>query len=102
MGKKGVKQVFDKFKQLGQLKKMRDQAVKIQKELAAEQTEVNENGVRVVISGDQKIKDLEIDGEQYSRVVDVLNKAIKDSQKMAAKKLQQMSGGLTGLLGGMK
>lgn len=94
--------MFDKFKQLGQLKKMRDQAVKIQKELAAEQTEVNENGVRVVISGDQKIKDLEIDGEQYSRVVDVLNKAIKDSQKMAAKKLQQMSGGLTGLLGGMK
>jgi len=32
-------------------------------------------------------------------LVDVLNKAIRRSQDLAAKKLQEMSGGLTGLLG---
>lgn len=94
--------MFDKVKQLGQLKKMRDEAVRIQRELAAEQLEVNEGGVRVIISGDQKIKTLEIDGEEYGQASGVLNKAIKKSQEMAAKKLQQMSGGLAGLMGGMK
>ena len=94
--------MFDKFKQASQLIKMRNEAVRIQKELGAEQMEINENGVRLVIAGDQKIKTLEIDGEDYTRAVDVINKAIKKSQEMAAKKLQQMSGGLTGLLGGFK
>jgi len=92
--------LFDKFKQLGQLKKMRDQALKIQKQLAQEKVEVSENGVRVVVAGDQKIKILEIDGSDNSRAVEVLNKAIKKSQQLAAKKLQSMSGGLTGLLQG--
>lgn len=92
--------MFDKFKQLGQLKKMRDQALKIQKQLAQEKVEVSENGVRVVVAGDQKIKILEIDGSDNSRAVEVLNKAIKKSQQLAAKKLQSMSGGLTGLLQG--
>ena len=90
--------MFDKFKQLGQLNKMRSQAIKMQKELAMERIEVNENGVRVIISGDQKIKTLEIDGNDNSRLLNVVNKAIKQSQQVAAKKLQQMSGGLTSLL----
>lgn len=87
--------VFDRLKQL---KQMRDQALAIQKELAGEKVEVEENGVKVVISGDQKIETLEIDGEQNSRILEVINKAIKKSQEIAAKKLTQMSGGLSGLL----
>ena len=35
--------MFDKVKQLGQLKKMRDQALKIQKQLAAETIELDED-----------------------------------------------------------
>jgi hypothetical protein len=36
------------------------------------------------------------------RVLDLINKAIKKSQEVAAKKLAEMSGGLTGMLkGGM-
>ncbi len=93
--------MFDKFKQLGELNKMRAQAVKIQKELKKEEIEVVENGVRVVVTGDQKIKILEIDGMADNRVPDVVNKAIKKSQQVAAKKLQEMSGGLTGMLKGM-
>ena len=92
--------MFTKFKQLGQLKKLRDQAVKLQKELNAQQIEVEEKGVKVVMSGDQKIKFLLIDGVEQTRAVEVINKAVKKSQKMAAKKLQQMGGGLGGLLGG--
>jgi len=35
------------------------------------------------------------------RVVNALNKALKKSQEIAAKKMQEMSGGLSGLLKGL-
>ena len=92
--------MFDKIKQLGQLKKMRDQAMAIQKQLSAEELTIEEDGVKIVISGDQKLKSLEIDGMTNDRVLDLINKAIKKSQELAAKKLAEMSGGLTGMLKG--
>lgn len=92
--------MFDKVKQLAQLKKMRDQAMAIQKQLAAEEIELNEDNIKIVISGDQKIKSLEIDGLTNERVVEMINKAVKKSQEMAAKKLAEMSGGLSGMLKG--
>ena len=91
--------VFDKLKQLGELKKMRDQALQIQRQLAAEEVIVEENGVRVVMTGDQKIKELSVQGISNNTLIEVLNKALKKSQEVAAHKLQQMSGGLSGLLG---
>ncbi|MBI2036432.1 YbaB/EbfC family nucleoid-associated protein, partial [Candidatus Microgenomates bacterium] len=51
--------MINPFKQLGDLKKMRDQAMEIQKQLQAEEITVEKNGVKVVISGDQKIRELE-------------------------------------------
>lgn len=92
--------MFDKVKQLGQLKKMRDQAMAIQKQLAAEEIEINEDNIRIVITGDQKLKSLEIDGMTNERVLELINKAIKKSQEVAAKKLAEMSGGLSGMLKG--
>jgi len=91
--------MFDKFKQIGELKKMRDEAMRIQKELAAEKVEINEGNIKIIIAGDQKIQELEINGESQNRLIEVLNKAIKRSQEIAARKVQQMSGGLSGLLG---
>ena len=97
--------MFDKFAQMGQqvsqLKKIRDQAVQMQKQLQAEVIEVEENGIRVVMTGDQKVETVTIDGKYEERLVNILNQAIKKSQQVAAKKLQEMSGGLKGLLGGM-
>lgn len=91
--------MINPLKNLGDLKKMRDQAMAIQKQLAQEKIELNEDGVRVVISGDQKILEFEIQGISNEKVKEILNKAIKESQELAAKKLQSMSGGLSGLLG---
>ena len=93
--------MFNKIKQLGELKKMRDQAVTLQKALAQETIELEEKGVRVIMSGDQKVQSLEIDGVQEERIKDVLNKALKKSQKVAAQKMQEMSGGLSGMMGKM-
>jgi len=90
--------MFDKIKQL---KQMRDQAMAIQKQLSQEEIVVERGDVRIVISGDQKIKELTVRGIGSDEVVNALNDAVKQSQQLAAKKLQEMSGGLGGLLGGM-
>lgn len=92
--------MINPFKQIGELKKMRDQAMAIQRELQEEEVEVEKNGVRVVISGDQKIKTLESNGRDDEEVKEAVNEAIKKSQEVAAKKLAKMGGGLGGLLGG--
>jgi nucleoid-associated protein EbfC len=93
--------MLNPFKQIGEIKKMRDQAMQIQRELQAEEVVVERNGVRIVISGDQKIKELMSNGKSDNDVKDAINEAIKKSQEAAARKLQQMGGGLGGLLGGM-
>lgn len=87
------------FQQLKELKKLRDQALTMQKALSQETIYIEENNVRVVMTGDQKIKELSVDGEDQSKVAEILNKALKKSQEVAAKKLQEMGGGLSGLLG---
>jgi len=91
--------MMNPFKQIGDLKKMRDQAMEIQKQLAEEKVIVDRNGVHVIMSGDQKLIECSIDGNEDRRVIDAINEAIKKSQEIAARKLQSMSGGLGGLLG---
>lgn len=88
------------LQKLGDLNQLRQQAMQMQQQLAAEEIEVIDGDIRVVITGDQKIKVFSVQGITSQPAIDALNKAIKKSQELAAKKLQQMSGGLGGLLGG--
>ncbi|NMB57253.1 YbaB/EbfC family nucleoid-associated protein [Candidatus Beckwithbacteria bacterium] len=94
--------IFDKVKQAGEMGKMIQQAKAMQKALAAEKIEVEENGIKVVISGDMKIKELFINGEFNNKLTEVLNKALKKTQEVSAKKMQEMSGGLGGLMDMMR
>ncbi|EKD86662.1 MAG: hypothetical protein ACD_37C00199G0002 [uncultured bacterium] len=87
------------FGQIGELKKMRDQAMQIQRLLSAEEVQVEKNGVNIVITGDQKIKEIKTNGRGDNDIKEAVNEAVKKSQELAAKKLSQMQGGLGGLLG---
>ena len=93
--------MFDKIKQAGQLMKMRSEAMKLQKELEKIRHSKEKGSMKVVVSGDQKINYLEIDGEEKRELADLINEAMKDVQKEAAKKMMEMGGGLSGLLGKM-
>jgi hypothetical protein len=88
------------FKALGDLNQLRTQAKKMQEDLAAETIRVEEGDIAVEISGDQVIKKFVVQGVTSQAAIDVINKAIKKSQELAAKKLQSMTGGLGGMLGG--
>lgn len=81
--------MFDKAKMLAQ-------AFKLKKAVEAEIVELEENGVLVKVSGDQKIKFLSVNGIENKVLVEVINKALKKSQEAAAKKMKDM-GGLEGL-----
>lgn len=90
------------FSKLGELKKMRDQAMEIQKQLQGEEVSVEKNGVEIVITGDQRIKEINTNGKGDDDIKEAVNEAIKKSQEVAARKLATMQGGLGGLLGGQE
>ncbi|MBI2026002.1 MAG: YbaB/EbfC family nucleoid-associated protein [Candidatus Levybacteria bacterium] len=91
--------MINPFGQLGELKKMRDQAMKIQKELQAEILNIEKNGVEITITGDQRIQEIRTNERSDDDVKEAVNEAIKKSQEVAARKLATMQGGLGGLLG---
>ena len=86
--------MFNSLKQLGDLRQLQKQAKEIQRQLANEEIEVEENGVRVVVSGEQRIKKLLFEKENVSPldIMEVINKALGKAQKLAAKKLMMKVG----------
>lgn len=93
--------MFDKFKQLGELNKMRQQANALQKELEKIIETIEKKGWTVSVTGDQKVRYIKRGGEDFQELVELINEAMKNVQKESAKKMMEMGGGLSGLLGGL-
>ncbi len=87
------------MKQMNDLRKMRGQAMKLQKELEKEEVTYKKDDISIKVNGAQQVVYMEIDGQERKDVVDAINKAMKDVQKKAAQKMMEMGGGLSGLLG---
>lgn len=83
--------MFNPFKALGDVNAMRKQAMQIQAALEQEEFEIVQGNVRVLISGNQNVKVVEIDGVANENVRRALNDAIKKSQQAAAMKLAELS-----------
>jgi DNA-binding protein YbaB len=92
--------VFDKVRQARELKRMRDQAKAIQRDLAQIGVVVEKGDTKVRVSADQKVRSIEINGVEQKNLVGLLNKALDKAQKKAARRMQGMMGDLSGLLGG--
>jgi DNA-binding protein YbaB len=92
--------MMNPLKGLGDLNKLRQEAQKLQGELKKLEVTEEKGRAYVVMTGDMKIKELKINGEDMSDVKDALNEALNKVQKKAASKMQEMGGGLGGLLGG--
>lgn len=83
--------MINPFKALGDLNEMRKHAQQIQQALEAEEFEVVQGNVRVVITGNQNVKVVEIDGIPNENVRRAIADAIKRSQQAAAGKLAEIS-----------
>lgn len=95
--------LLDGVKQLGDLNQMRKTAQQIQSQLAAERVEVVKNTtkgqLKIVLTGDQKVLEVSWDGVRDYELEAALGEALYKSQMVAASKLQQLSGGMGGLMG---
>jgi len=80
---------------------MRQQAMKMQKELEAVTKTVEYKGVKVKVTAANKVVYIESNGQEDEKVTEAVNEALKQVQKDAAKKMMESGGGLTGLLKGL-
>lgn len=92
--------LLDGVKQLGDLNQMRKTAQQIQQQLSQERIEIIKNtskGVlKIVLSGDQKVLEVSLDGVRDYELEAAIGEALYKSQMVAASKLQQLSGGMGG------
>ena len=91
--------LMDNIKQLGDLKKMRDQAVELQKKLGAIKITVEHKGVTVIMTADQKV--VSISGPStgsgqvdFEKIKEAINEALKQAQKVAADEMKPLMGGM--------
>lgn len=92
--------VFDQVGQLNELRKMRSQAMDMQKKLKlVSRSEKNTDDNIVKVTGDQKVEYMRVDGKDRPDLVKLINKAMDGVQKDAAKKVME-DGGLSSLLKG--
>lgn len=89
--------MLDKARQLMDLKRQADQ---LKKELAAEELEISRGSVTVRISADMKLHGLSYpDNTGAKDIVQAVNEAIEEAQKVAAKRMQSQMGSLKDLFG---
>lgn len=88
--------MFDKLKELNQLRKMQGE---IQKELEAIFVTHEKDGVKITVRGDKKIEKVTIDDEENRLFKDLINDALKEVDKKVEKQMRgRMSDfGLPGL-----
>ncbi|HEY8108742.1 MAG TPA: YbaB/EbfC family nucleoid-associated protein [Patescibacteria group bacterium] len=96
---------FDKLKQAKELGEFAKQAKKIQKELRDTLIEVTEadGKVKIVFTGEQQLEEIHIDEsllqpgnkkELENYLKNAISQAIKQSQQVAAQKMQAITGGM--------
>lgn len=89
------------FNKLKQFKDLRNQAKTMQSALAQEMVSEERNGVKLTLNGNMEIISLKLNAElnlenQEKAVKDCFNEALKKTQRLMAKKMQEM-GGIPGL-----
>lgn len=90
------------FNKLKQLKDLRSQAKTMQNALSGEKIELEKNGIKISMNGNMEIVEMSINNdlskEEIAKISkDLFNDAIKKTQRVMAKKMQEM-GGFPGLM----
>ncbi len=90
---------FGRLGQINELRKMRSQALEMQKKLKLITYTLKKGKWTIKVTGDQKLEYVEMDGEPQPDLVKAVNEALVEVQKESAKKMVE-EGGLSELLKG--
>jgi len=70
---------------------MMTDAYRLKTAIEREVVEVEENGIKIIIGGDLKIKEVFVNELQDNTMKDVVNKAIRKAQEVMVLKMKEMS-----------
>jgi len=70
--------------------KMMEDANKLRKAIEAETVEVEENGIKITIGGDLKIKKISANNAEDNMLKDAINSAIRKAQELQVSKMKEM------------
>lgn len=73
------------------LMKLKQEAEKVQKELEKQEFTTEKGRIKVVISGNQIVRSVQIDGQDVPELTEAVNDAIRQSQQAAASRLAGIS-----------
>ena len=93
--------MFNGIKQFGSQGAAIAKLAILQKKIQNHKTEIEEDGVRAVGTGDGKLRELFIDGENFGKAVKIVNEAITKAQKYSAEEMKDSMGDLSKVLANM-
>jgi DNA-binding protein YbaB len=70
--------------------KMMADAYQLRKAIEAEVIEFEENGIKITIGGDLKVKKISLNNSENSVLKDAINTAIRKAQEMMVLKMKEM------------
>lgn len=70
--------------------KMMADAYKLRKAIEAEVIEIEENGIKITIGGDLKIKKISVNNAEDSILRDAINNAIRKAQELQVLKMKEI------------
>lgn len=91
--------MLDKIGKVGSQGKAAAKMMMLQRKIGKKKIEYQDDDIKVVVSGDGKVKSIEVEGEKKEEIAEVVNKAIEKAQKWAAKEMQGKMGDLSKILG---
>jgi len=91
--------MFDKLSGIGSKGAAAAKLAILQRKILKKKIEIEEDGVKIVVTGDGKLKHIEIDGETDRRLVKAINSAITKAQQWSAGEMQGAMGDLSKLFG---
>ena len=91
--------MLDKIGKVGSQGKAAAKMMMLQRKIGKKKIEYQDEDIKVVVTGDGKVKSIEVEGEKKEEIAEVVNKAIEKAQKWAAKEMQGKMGDLSKILG---
>lgn len=65
-------------------------AYRLKKAIEEEIVEVEENGIKITMAGDLKVKNISVNNLEDSKMRDVVNNAIRKAQELQVQKMKEM------------
>lgn len=94
-----IRDMFDKFSNIGSKGAAVTKLAILQRKVMSKKIVHKEGDIEVIVTGDGKVKRIEVAGEEMKDLTKAINEAISQAQKWAANEMQSSMGDLSKIFG---